>query len=197
MKILSSATLCLAVLVGMVFFNSTDVQAQGPTKVALIDIGKVFKSHPNFSAELAKLKAEADQFKMQADRVRADMMQRAEELRKSELKPGSERYKEIESQMAQEAAKIDVEQKSRLRELMTREAKLHFDTYKQVSAVIRDFCQPQQIQLVLRYNSQGMNPENPQSIMDKVNGSVVYFAPGKDVTDAIIAKVQQSGTITK
>ena len=171
--------------------------AQGPTKVALVDIGMVFKSHPSFSKQLADLKTEADQFKAESATITQKMMERADTLRKSGYQPGSDQYKQMESELAQEAAKIEVEQKSKLRDLMSREASLHYDTYQQVGKIIREYCTQRNIQLVLRYNSQQMDPSQPQSIMDKVNGSVVYFAPGKDVTEAIIAQVQQAGTSIK
>ena len=51
----------------------------------------------------------------------------------------------------------------------------------------------QGIQLVLRYNSEQMDPKNPDSIMQRVNGSVVYHDESRDITLAIIQRIAQSG----
>lgn len=164
--------------------------AQAQTRVALIDIGKVFKSHSSFNQQLEALKQEADQFKAESENVRRQLMIRAEEL--NAYKAGSEKYRSLETELAQEAASMEVEQRNRLREMVTREAELHFATYQQVSAAIDSYCQQRGIQLILRFNSDPMDPAEPNSIMNKVNGSVVYHAAGKDITDDIIQRVRQA-----
>lgn len=175
-----------AIFVGCLWSQSS---ATAQTKVVLIDVGMVFKNHPNFSQQLAALKTEADQFRVKADQVRQRLAKQNEELGLYQI--GSDEYKALASKLAQEAAAINVEQNSQLHALMSREARLHFDTYKQVTGVIQEYCQQRGIQLVLRYNSERMDPAIPQSIMDKVNGSVVYHKPNKDVTAEIIRRVQQ------
>ncbi len=164
-------------------------QGLAQTKVALIDVGAIFKNHPRFSQELAALKTEAEQFQAEANNLRQSMMMKAEGL--SQLAPGSADYKQLESQLAQEAAAIEVDQKNEMRNMMMREARLHFETYQEVTAVIRDYCQENGVQLILRYNSTPMNPEQPNSIMQKVNGNVVYYAPNKDVTSVIAQRIAQ------
>ncbi len=86
---------------------------------------------------------------------------------------------------------MEVEQRNKMRTLMQREAELHFDTYTEVNDLIAQYCDQRQIQLVLRYNSQQMDPNEPATIMQRVNGSIIYYAPDKDITQQLIAQLIQ------
>ena len=157
------------------------------TKVAIVDIGKVFKGHPSFTRALDTLKSEADAFKANNIKAQQDLMAKAEGLKS--FKPGSPDYAKAESQLAQESATLEVKSRNRMRELMLQEARLHFDTYQQVQSVIEAYCDSQEIQLVLRYNSEKLDPNNAQSVMQKVNSFVVYNQSTNDITDVIIRQL--------
>lgn len=170
----------LALFIGLA---SADAQ----TRVSVIDIGQVFKSHPTFPGQLEALKSEAERFKQASLQLRQQMMKKAEVLQ--QYKPGSAEFKQAESELAKESAALEVEQRNQMRTLMEREAKLHFQAYKQVEAAISSYCEPREIQLVLRHNDIEMQKGNPTSIMRKVNGSIVFHEPSRDITTAVIAEL--------
>ncbi len=182
-------TRCVAVfLTVIVTVVSSGIQtASAQTNVALCDIGLVFKNHPNFSAELESLKRQAGEFQQKTIRIQQQLAQQAEAL--NQYAPGTEDYKAKESKLASEAAVLEVEQRDVMRKLMQQEATLHYDTYIEVTNVISSYCQTQGIQLVLRYNSEEMDPANPGSIMQQINGSVVYNRNQNDITEAIMREV--------
>lgn len=159
------------------------------TKVAIVDIGLIFKSHPEFSQKLAALKQDADQFQQNAMAAQQQLMQKAEVLR--QYTPGSAEFKSAESTLAQQKAAMEVDQRNRMRTLMQEEAKLHFDTYAEVTQLVDQYSSSQDIRLVLRYNSQEMDPKNPASVMQRVNGSVIYHNPGNDITELIVNRIAQ------
>ncbi len=182
---IARTVICSLVLV--VGFNS-HVDAQ--TKVGLVDIGRVFKSHPEFSTELASLKSQADQFKAESQQLQQTLMQKAEVLNQYEIE--SDDYRDQEAMLAKESASMEVEQRNKMRKLLKREAELHFNTYVEISNIISQYCDELGIQLVLRFNSEQMSEKDPRTIMQKVNGNVVYYTPTADVTDAIIQRVAGS-----
>ena len=147
----------IAVLAMGMFFSPQSTFAQ--TRVAIVDIGKIFKNHPSFSQQLEALKQEADAFKASSIQAQQDLIQKAEVLKN--LTPGSPDYKTEEAKLAEESASMEVKQKLQMRDLMQAEAKLHYDTYQQVNSLIEQYCDSQGILLVLRYNSQEMDPSNP------------------------------------
>ncbi len=167
--------------------------ATAQTRVAIVDIGEVFKGHPVFSQKLESLKQEAEQFKATSLQLQQSLMQKAEVLK--QYTPGSSEFKQAEASLAQESAAMEVDQRDKMRQLMQQEAGLHFDTYAEVNKLIEGYCDQHGIQLVLRFNSEQMDPKNPGSIMQKVNGSVIYHDQDKDITSKIIAQlVQQQGS---
>ena len=159
------------------------------TSVALIDIGKVFKSHPVFGQQLQSLKAEAEQFKAETQQLQRDLQAEAQGLQG--LEPSSPEFKAEESRLAQKSAAKEVEQRGVMRELMKREARLHFDTYNEVKSVIASHCERAGVRMVLRYNSVAINEDDPAVIMQKVNGSVVFHTNQKDITQDIVTQIAQ------
>ena len=163
--------------------------ASAQTRVALVDIGEVFKSHPVFTQQLEALKQEAEQFKASSLQLQQSLMQKAEVLKN--YTPDSENFKKTEASLAQESAAMEVDQRNKMRKLMQQEARLHFDTYAEVNELIGKYCDDHGIQLVLKYNSAQMDMKNPSSIMQRVNGSIVYHDQSKDITSKIIAQIVQ------
>ena len=159
------------------------------TSVALVDIGKVFKSHPVFGQQLQALKAEAEQFKAQTQQLQRSLQVEAQGLQG--LDPSSAEFKAEESRLAQKSAAKEVEQRGVMRELMKREARLHFDTYTEVKNVIASYCEKTGIRMVLRYNSLSMDEADPAVIMQKVNGSIVFHTNQKDITNDIVTQIVQ------
>lgn len=178
---------CFACLAMVTFANVSTSVAQ--TKVGIIDIGLVFKSHPTFSKKLEALKLKADQFKSSSLQRQQNLMRSAEALK--QFKPGSTEYRELESRLAQQSAGMEVADKNTMRELMKEEAQLHYFTYQEINRAVSEYCEPLQIKLVLRYNSQEMDPQNPATVMQKVNSSVVFHQPQNDLTQTIIARLTQ------
>ena len=167
-------------------FSST---AFGQTRVALVDIGLVFKSHPVFSQQLEALKAEADQFKNTTQQLQQQLMQKAEVLKNYD--PNSDEFRNAETELAKESAAMEVQLRDKMRLLMEREAKLHFDTYAEIKQMIAAYCEQTGTKLVLRFNNVEMKPNDAASIMQRVNGAVVFNRPGNDITTQIVAQLAQ------
>ena len=165
--------------------------AAAQTKVAVVDIGLVFKSHPSFSQQLESLKSEADNFKAETRDLQAKLMEKAGVLRN--YQPDSDEFRQAETELAKESAALEVEQRSKLRSLMEREAKLHYDTYIQIQRAVATFCEQRAIQLVIRHDSTKMDPEQPGTIMQKVNSKIVFHRPNNEITQQIVAMVAQGG----
>ncbi len=165
--------------------NANSANAQ--TKVAIVDIGVVFKSHPTFSQELESLKMEADKFKEETRQFQESLMAKAGILRN--YQPDSPEFRQAETDLAKESAALEVQQRNRLRQLMEREAKLHYDTYMQIKAAVSTYCEQRGIQLVMRHDAAPMQADQPDSIMQKVNGKIVFHRPNNEITQQIAAMV--------
>lgn len=179
----AAAVLALACVTSVL--APTTVQAQ--TNVALVDIGKIFKSHPVFGQQLEGLRQNAEQFKAQTQQLKQALVQEAQGLQ--EYEPTSPEYKAEETRLAQKSAAKEVEQRNKMRDLMKMEAQLHFDTYNEIKAMIAEYAQKQGVRMVMRYNSQEIDPAVPASIMQKVNSSIVFHTNQKDITQEIVGQI--------
>jgi hypothetical protein len=117
-------------------------------------------------------------------------MQKAEGLNLYEK--DSDEFRLREAELAKETASMEVEQRSKMREMLSREAALHFDTYVEITGIISQFCDETGVQLVLRFSKDEINAKDPNSVMQTVNGNVVYYSPSADITNAIIQRMMQS-----
>jgi Skp family chaperone for outer membrane proteins len=169
-------TLTLAVLAPSVCFGQS---------VAIIDVAAVFKAHQTFTQQLDAIRNQAEALRTNSMQVQQEFARKAEVLKQYD--PASQQFRDTEAALAKEAALLDMNQKDQIRQLMQAEAKLHYDTYQQVNQLIASFCDNQGITLVLRYANDSLDEANPESIMLKVNSSIIYHQPGRDITSQIIA----------
>ena len=154
--------------------------------VYLLDVGKIFKNHARFNAEMDRMKKEVELFRKQVQRDQTSIQQQAEKLKT--MNPETREYKTFQTQLAKASAEIQVEHQLKNKEFMEREAKLYLETYVDVSNRVAAFCDANKIQMILRYNSEDSKSTDRQSVMQKVNNSIVYQS-GRNVTDYIIQQV--------
>ena len=170
----------LGLACGMIFLGANATQAQ----VCVVDVAKVFESHPGFNDSLENLKQQAEEYKFSLQQRGEALRIESEEL--NSFKPGSPEYSSLESKLAQAAANLEVERRNKTREFVELEAKLHFETYVQVTQAISSFCEQRGYRVALRFSDLQIEPGNPQSIMQRVNDYVVFHQPRIDITQDII-----------
>jgi len=188
-RISTFAAVSLMTLTGLMVFTMNVNSVSAQSKVAIVDVGLVFKNHPSFSQDLEALKSEADGFKEETRQMQAKLMEKAGVLKN--YQPDSAEFRDAETSLAQESAALEVQQRNKLRALMEREAKLHHDTYKQIKSAITVYCEQRSIQLVIRHDSTQMDPNQPGTIMQKVNSKIVFHRPNNEITQQIVAMVSQ------
>lgn len=170
----------LAMACGMTCLFTTASFAQ----VCVVDVSKVFESHPRFNAQLENLKQQAEEYKFSLQQRGEQLRAESEQLKNYE--PGSPEYKDLETRLATASANLEVERRNKTREFVQAEARLHFDTYVQVTQLISNFCEQRGYRVALRFTATEMDPTNPQSIMQRVNEYVVFHRPQIDITTEII-----------
>lgn len=163
------------------------------TTVALVDMAQVFDNHPSFKQQLQALKLDADTLQNTVIQQRDQITQEAESAGLI-FKPGTPEFKEKEKELAMKLAQLDVNSKTAMRDLMAREARLHYDVYREVSQLIENYCLNNQVRLVLRYNRPTIDRQDPESIMQLINSMVVYHQPNQDITALIIGALRQTST---
>ncbi len=183
----SLKSLTTAAVVGSWFLllSSTSVCAQ--QGVCVVDVSQIFKNHAGFNQQLENLKQQAEQFKFELQKQAEQLQAKGERLKDFEI--GSPEYKQLESELAQASANLEVERRAKTREFVQAEAELHFDTYVEVTKLIANLCEQRGHRMALRFDSRQTDPSNPDSIMQRVNEYVIFQNPRIDITTEIIASL--------
>lgn len=160
------------------------------TYVGIIDLSVVFDNHPHFTSQLQALKQEAEGYQASVLR-QSQQLTRDMESVSLIYKPGTTEFAEKEKDLRVQLAKLEVDARSKMRELMVRESQLHFNVLREVNQLVAEYCREKEIRMVLRYSRPvKVSPTDPDSVMQWVNGTVVYFRPERDITDVIVQRLQ-------
>ena len=158
-------------IAAVVALGASVVSAQETGRVAILDVAKVFKDNTSFGDKMAALKAEAERLKGQVtaeqDRIKVEVMK----LR--DLKLGPERNKR-EADLEQQHTHLRTTTRQAESELLSQEARVYFDTYREMQAVVEAIAQANGLSLVLRFDSEDIDPNNQQSVKKGLNRSLVF-----------------------
>jgi Skp family chaperone for outer membrane proteins len=182
-------SLCVLVVLGAVG------RAQGPgatsaapsTLVAVVDIARVFESHPTFKAHLSAVQEQAKNADQDMEGRKKNLAQRGQQL--SELDSGSPDYRQLEADLARQVADLQVQSRQVKKDLLQREALQYYTTYNEILAAIDRIAQRHGIALVLRFDSRAIDPEDPQSVMQGMSRAVV-LQRNLDITNMVIEELQ-------
>lgn len=156
------------------------------TRVAVIDIGKVFKQHPRFIQSMEAMKRDVQQ-------SQAELQNRAKEIealrgKLQTFQSDSGEAKAIEAQILEKQAAGQLEATKKKKELLDREAKLYFEVYEEIKQEVNGFMQQYGIALVLRFNSDSIDVRNRPAVLEYVNRPIVSERR-IDITAQIVERV--------
>jgi Skp family chaperone for outer membrane proteins len=162
--------------------------APAPGSVALINVADVFERSRTFQSEMQLLNQDIETKGAQLEQRNQALQAALAELpdMQSEARSG----REIE--LAEEQAKIQIEQQAALRDFRIREAQIYYRTYVRIQQAINQYATHYQLGAVIRFNAQPeVNPDNPDQVLQEVNKQVLWHDMRLDITDAIQSMVNQ------
>lgn len=163
----------------------------GPSgqNIAVIDIGLVFDKHVRFKAQMDQLKAEIDATEKQWQNRAKEINALGEQLKQS--KPDSPDYHRMEADLAKQTGDFNVNKALKNKELMERQGKIYYNTYREVEGAVNEFCQRYNVALVVRYNSKPIDGSDPQEILKGIQRPIVYVDKRYDITGDITGLVNR------
>ena len=165
-------------------------QESGGGMVAVLDVAKVFEANTAFNSRMDAIKAEAQQFKTSMEQKQAELQQRAAPLK--DYQPGSTEFNQLQAQLEQETASLRTQAQQTNTELLNREATIYFDTYNQLQSTVTDLAGQFNINLIIRFDSQPIDPANRGEVIKGVNRNIVY-KKNLDLTSMVIEKMAGAG----
>lgn len=162
--------------------------AQSGTQMAVIDVSKIFKNHTRFKQAMEGMKAEVKAFE-------ATLQERGKQIndlkkQMQPFEPGSPEYKQLEAQIMKIQADGQIEATQKRKDFLAREARIYHDVYNEVTADVARFAEQHGIQLVVRFNSDQIDPKDRNSVLEGVNRAVVYQSK-LNITNNILQRLEQ------
>jgi Skp family chaperone for outer membrane proteins len=167
--------------------------AQPATRIALIDVTFIFKNHARFKMQMEEMKRQVQDAEKQVQAERKQLNTMAEELQ--QYSKGTDKYKELEERIADLSARMQVNVNRQKSAFLQQEARIYFNTYQEICQSTDYFCRQYGIDLVIRFNREQANPDNPEQVLTDINKPVV-FQRGLDITEQILRDLNRSAPAT-
>ena len=189
----ASAAVLLLTLVSQVFGQAAPAAAPArpaaqarPTSLGLINMSYIFDNHP-------RLKQMKDEMKRDVEQADATVKAEQENIKKLaekyELYRRSPDGKAIEEEVAKRTNELKFKIAMQRKEFTLREARMFHQTYLEVGNEVKYYCEQNGIDVVLRFSAEQADPENPESVLMKVNSPIVHYSPNLDITGAVLATI--------
>ena len=177
-------------------------------RIAVVDVAYIFKNHPGIKAQVEKVEADLKAYDAELQGKREELKQAAEQLKA--FKVGSAEYAAQEERVASMESKLRLDMARKRKELADAEARIYYENYQLIANGVKFLAGHYKINLVLRYNSEGMKLEDGDSVIRGVMKNIVYHDDALDMTKGVMqyldqtlgkktetAQKQQSGTANR
>lgn len=151
--------------------------------VVVLDVAKVFKANADFDNKMKLIKADAEQyqasFKAEQEKLQLD----AQQLQGMEA--NSDQRFQLEAQLEQRSTALKTKARQAETELLTKEAQAYYETYQKMQQIVASMAEQHGIVMVLRFDSEEIDPTNRGDVIKGVNRAVVYHKQ-LDITQEVI-----------
>ncbi|QDS87790.1 Outer membrane protein (OmpH-like) [Rosistilla ulvae] len=172
--------------------------AESPTaagRFAIIDVAYIFKNAASIKAEVAAIEQQMAGLQRYGKAKQQEMLEEAKAIQA--LKPGSIEYARQEEKVAELESSLKLEVFRRRKSLADAEASLYFANYQKMHQIIAQLAQYNNIDLVLRYDGEGMDIDKPDTVLRSVMKNVVYRSDAIDLTQIVLAAMEKTQVAAK
>ena len=158
--------------------------ATAPVKIGLVDMARVFREYDKFNDMRAELDTEWQASLEEVKAIAGKAKKVQEEL--ALVKKGSPAFIEREAEIASLSSQFETKQKLNQVNFRRKHAEMFEAIYIDARDVIKLYAEHFKYTMIMRFNSEALDEENPEKIASSINKLVVYHRPQDDITDAVI-----------
>jgi Skp family chaperone for outer membrane proteins len=178
------------VLCGALVVFGQQRPAQGPS-VAILDLTYVFKNHARFQQMSNDMRRDVESAENTLKNERTAYQQLTEKL--EQYKRGTAEFKAMEEELAERAAKLNLQVNIQKKNFLEQEAKIYYTVYQEVIDCVKNYADSAGTSLVLRFNGDPIDRSDPQEVLKELNKSVIYYNRAIDITPIILERLNGSG----
>ncbi len=169
------------------------VRIQDPSpRIALLDIDYIFKNYAGFTARKDALE---DEMKRATDQVTAQtkvIRSMVEQLQ--DVPAGSIEYKQLDEQIAKKRADLQVQVEMQRKDFLKQKANIYYIVFQEIEQEVNYFVGQYNISLVLRFDGEQADREQPGDIGRYVSKQVIWYTPDLDITGIILDRLSKKST---
>ncbi len=162
---------------------------QGGGLVAVLDLAKVFEAHPGHREAMARIEARAESMRKSFQEQQVSLQERAKNA--ANQFQGAQ-LNEVEIQLRQEEVKLQTTARQAQTELMKSEAEAFYKTHDEVMTILQQLCKKYNVSVVLRHDSEPIDPSRPETVIRGVQRSVVFAA--NDLTPHVLHELSTTAS---
>ena len=171
--------------------RATGVRPAQPTpKVALLDISYIFKHHTRFKSMMTDMKTSVQQAETWVKSEREALRKMAEGMQ--DYRPGTPDHKAMQEEMTKRKANVAAQIELQRKNFLQMESKIYHTVYQEVLQEVDYYCKANGIAMVLRFNGESPNGDNPQDVLRFINKPVVWYNQGLDITGIVLSRLNRS-----
>ncbi len=156
--------------------------------IAIIDLPFILKNHGGFNQRLEELRHEAEavenEFKAKRDAIQKLVVSMDDYQR------GSPEFKKLEEDITKRQANLSVEINIAKKKFQETEARIYYEVYQQIVSEVRYYSEANRINLVLKFNGEEANKDNPEEIMREMQKMILYYNQAVDITPLILDRMK-------
>lgn len=155
-----------------------------PHKVGLIDMAHVFKNYKKFESLREELKLEISKSEEEAKTMQKEIAEGQQQMK--QFTEGSPEYTKLEKALVQKAADFENFRRQMSRTFLKRESQIYLQVYNEVSLMVEKYAKHFDYTLIMRFNREDLDTENPQALLQGMNRQVVYYRADDDITKPVL-----------
>jgi Skp family chaperone for outer membrane proteins len=158
-------------------------------RIALIDIGHIFRNHPTMKSEQEAVESLAKSYQEELTKKRQELVKQFEALK--QFKDDSLEFKQGEEKLAEAEAALQLDMGRKEKELVEKRAEVFYKNYQQVHTMVKWLAESQGIDMVITFNREEMDPKAPATVQRGLAKSVLYHSGNVDLTDWVLNNLKQ------
>lgn len=154
------------------------------TRIAVVDVGMIVKNHPSIKAQQTQIREQVKTAQEDLVKRRQAIVAEAEKLKS--FAEGSQEFSQLQEKLANQEAQLKLDTVRREKQLEDSEARMALEFYNQLQTLITQIAEYNQIDLVLRSNTEKPDLKNPATIQMALEKGVVYSRANMDMTKTVL-----------
>lgn len=162
-------------------------------RMALIDVGYIFKNHAGFKTMRENLEQDVNLANVDFQNTRQRLEAKQQDLQN--YKKSNTDYAAKEAELAREVAEMNAALALKRNQFSDREAAIYYQVYQEIRDATANYCKQNGIHVAMQFNGeQQLATDNPNMVQSEVARRVVYHDTSLDITPAVLGMLNRAGS---